>query len=186
MLILNCARCGQPMPPIDDDTDEGKELARILRTSGIAPAHEVCPTPETAAAMLEEKQETKQRYFEARVQIVEVVKPDHDLGMVHDFSEVAHSGFDAVGCPPNCPARKDARTDELASFIVGTEAVHLPAAMRPLALELGKEWMKVEAHAGIADAGPGREEMELPHARCGTVHKPSAPCPPIPPQLVLP
>ena len=65
-LILNCQACGEPMPPMDEDT------AKLLRgVKGVTLKHEVCPRDQEAVA--ERAAATRPRRFEARVRIVEVL-----------------------------------------------------------------------------------------------------------------
>lgn len=105
------------MPPLPDD------LAAMMRTTGgVALAHETCPGEKPAAL--------EGRYFEVRVQIVEVTDRDTE-------------SMDAVLGNPI--------VDELVDFRYGTRATNLDAAMRPLAEGLGEKWMAAEKHASIAD-----------------------------------
>jgi hypothetical protein len=109
-----CSKCGLPMPPLDE------ELLKLARRHGsVALSHEVCPGQEPAA-------ETG-RYFEVRVQVVEIRE-------IEQFGE------------------KDVVADEMITFVAGLRAENLDAAMRPLALKLGEKWQDAEKQANIADA----------------------------------
>lgn len=110
-----CSKCGEPMPPLPP------ELASVARKlgTGVVLAHEVCPT---------EKREPEGRYFEVRVQVVEVTEqPDQRGEMI-----------------PNAM--------EMITFVAGHRAPDLDAAMRPLALALGEKWALAEKQAAVADS----------------------------------
>lgn len=113
-----CSKCGHPMPTLSP------ELAAIARSNpGVVLAHEVCPG--------EKRPAEEGRYFEVRVQVVEVTEMEHD---------------DAVSPAP------EVVVEELISFRAGHRAVDLDAAMRPLALKLGEKWQKAEKQAKVADS----------------------------------
>jgi hypothetical protein len=117
---LPCGRCGLPLPEM---TEEAADALRAAIAAGaeVVLQHEVCPgtEPEKPAG----------RYFEVRVQVVEVTEVNH--------------GFD-----------DDPRVvvTEMMSFVHGHRAVDLAEAMRPLALGLGEKWQLGEKQARIADA----------------------------------
>lgn len=113
-----CAKCGYPLPPLPDD------LQRIVdKGISVVLAHEEggCPTDVPAAP--------EGRYFELRVDIVEIVER-HDAMRPDDPIPTAV---------------------EMMSFVVGQRAKNLDAAMRPLALAFGEKWTAAEKNAGIAD-----------------------------------
>lgn len=117
-----CSKCGKPMPPLDD------ELAAVARRlgGGIVLAHEVCPDQPAARP--------EGRYFEVRVQIVEVTEPE--------------PGEEKPGLwEPDA-----VQVEEMISFIAGHRAPDLDAAMRPLALALGEKWALAEKQAKVADS----------------------------------
>jgi hypothetical protein len=119
-----CAKCGLPTAHLDE------EMQRVLRANpGVTIAHDVCPGSEPAAP--------SGRYFEVRVQIVEVTEHDEGDG---DHPELGREVHHTV--------------EELISFVAGHRAPNLDAAMRPLALALGEKWQKAEKQAAIADSEP--------------------------------
>lgn len=125
--VLLCTKCRQPMPDLPD------ELVAMARAAGGAVlAHDVCPG-ETA---------DQGRYFEVRVQIVEVTEPQGDEPVIAPY----------VNGSAEQNARRDALVTELVSFRHGLRAVDLDAAMRPLALGLGEKWQKAERQAKVADS----------------------------------
>lgn len=116
-----CGRCGVPLPPLP------VEVRRALDAGlGVELTHPEggCPTDD---------QRPKGRYFEVRVDVVEVVERD-----IVPTAVGPDSVFDAV---------------EMLSFKHGLRADNLDAAMRPLALGLGEKWAAAEKRAGIADSG---------------------------------
>lgn len=117
-----CSRCGLPMPELTDD------LKAMLRSNpGISMTHEVCPgqAPEAPEG----------RYFEVRVQIVEVTE-------------------DEPGPASHPAGEKITRVEELITFRAGARWPDLDTAMRPLALLLGEKWMIAEKQAKLADTPP--------------------------------
>jgi hypothetical protein len=129
-VIFACQRCGGDLPPMDG------ELARLAQTTGgVSLTHEVCPGDEPAPA-------DEGRYFEVRVQIVEVTEPPGDDPVIPAYANGS----------PDQNARRDAIVTELVSFKAGHRAADLDAAMRPLALALGEKWQAAEKQARIADA----------------------------------
>lgn len=128
-LTLKCQTCGGDMPPIDSESQEGKELLRLMGAGGAEIRHERCPGA-TDPILTVPRQEG--RRFEARVSIVEVIAPTEEGG--------------------------DASLDELAAFSVYADAHTFAGATRPLALALGEKWQLMERSATIVDVpviGPG-------------------------------
>lgn len=112
-----CGRCGKTMPPLSE------ELAALARAAGgVQLTHEVCPGEQPTGPV--------GRYFEVRVDVVEVIEHDEGDG---DTGE------------------REITTEELVSFRAGVRAADLDSAMRPLALALGEKWTLAEKQAKIAD-----------------------------------
>jgi hypothetical protein len=125
-MSLTCQKCGGEMPPLPDD------LATMMRSAGgVQLVHDLCPGEKPVAL--------EGRYFEVRVQIVEVTEP-----VDVDPDPDAAGAFDPI-------------VAELVDFRYGTRAANLDAAMRPLAEGLGEKWMAAEKHAAIADPAGGGE-----------------------------
>lgn len=68
-LILNCQQCGEPLPPIDTSTEDGK----LVLTKGVELKHDVCPADRAALELVTKR---SSRRFEARVDIFEVTLND--------------------------------------------------------------------------------------------------------------
>jgi len=116
-----CAKCGHPLPPLPPDLQKivDKGISVVL-------AHEEggCPT--------DVKAKPTGRYFELRVDIVEVIEGEKS----------------AVGAT----FEQEVHTEELMSFVVGQRGATLSEAMRPLALAFGEKWQAAEKNAGMVDA----------------------------------
>lgn len=137
----NCRRCGEPMPPIDDETREGKELKTALYKGSAPITHDVCPRD---VLETEQTRVLIERRFEARVSIVEVVEVVGDVcGGCDDM--VTEAG-DHV--PHTLSSMEDR---ELAEFMAHTYAADFEAGVRPLAMALGEKWLRVEQAARIID-----------------------------------
>jgi hypothetical protein len=124
---LPCSKCGYPLPPLPP------ELQKVVDQGiPVELAHEAggCPT--------DVKAPPSGRYFELRVDIVEVIEV-----------ESTAVGFDT---------ETEVRTEELMSFIVGHRAPRLTDAMRPLALAFGEKWTQAEKNAGMADTPVADDE----------------------------
>jgi hypothetical protein len=120
-----CSKCGHPMPALSP------ELAAIARSNpGVVLAHEVCPG--------EKRPGEEGRYFEVRVQVVEVTETPDDPAVSDAFADAARE--------------PTVHVEELISFRAGHRAADLDAAMRPLALKLGERWTKAEQQAKVADS----------------------------------
>lgn len=122
-ITLLCSRCGKPLPP-PEDTD----LMKMMLSTGASVTHDVCPDDAAAAAPAPDPG----RYFELRVQVVEI-KPSG--GTLHT---------DGGPVEQVVPVR-------LAEFTVGANAPTLDAATRPLAAAFGEKYTEFEKHARIAD-----------------------------------
>ena len=108
-----CSKCGNPMPALPP------ELAAIAATSSVTLSHDTCPGTTT---------HPEGRYFEVRVQIVELTEPHTDV-----------DPGSWIG------------VEELVTFQAGGRWADLDTAMRPLALKLGEKWQLAERQAKIAD-----------------------------------
>jgi len=116
-----CSKCGLPLPPLP------VEVKRAL-TAGLSVelSHAEGECPEELLA------QPKGRYFEVRVDVVEVAPRSDEPGWED--------------------REPDPRVTELMSFKHGVRAPVLALAMRPLALGLGEKWAEAEKRAAIADA----------------------------------
>lgn len=113
-----CARCGVALPPLPIEVKRALTAGlsvELSHTEGECPGDDRRPAG---------------RYFEVRVDIVEVVDPTMDSDTERDVP---------------------LRVTELVSFKHGLRAASLDEAMRPLALGLGEKWQQAEKQAGIAD-----------------------------------
>lgn len=126
-----CSKCGHPMPELPP------ELASVAATQAVVLAHEVCP----GETVLPDG-----RYFEVRVQIVEIT----------DTTTPASDGIDRGinGSPAQMAARAAVHGETLIEFKSGGRWPDLDTAMRPLAGLLGEKWMAAEKQAKLADLDP--------------------------------
>ena len=132
-MTLTCQRCGGDLPLPDEETQKLLQRAGVVEL-GHAPGQ--CPNE------LQQAQQAAQgqRYFEARVSIVEV-KPIMEL--MYDAGQDGPVGELDSG---------EVEVIEHFSFKPSIAARDLDSAMRPLALQLGERWQEAERAAKIADS----------------------------------
>lgn len=130
-IQLTCQLCDTALPPIDDESDEGKEQMRLLLKGGVELKHGpgLCPVGpnSSGAAGLPAGVEIVTKTYRCDVRLVEVIPGDEG---------------------------GDVTLEELASFRVEADAGNFGAALRPLAEKLGERWMQTEEFALIAEVPP--------------------------------